>query len=123
MIIFEDRAGVTIVRMVRGKGNALNLELLAALVDALDRLERSSADAGVLTGQGNVFCAGVDLPALVEGGADYVRQFVPLLQRWAKRLATFPKPVIAAVNGHAIAGGAVCRPGPLQVKAFRFKSL
>jgi enoyl-CoA hydratase len=54
-----------------------------------------------------VFGAGVDLPALVEGGAEYVRRFVPLLDRAFERLATFPKPLVAAVNGHAIAGGAV----------------
>ena len=74
--------------------------------DALDRLE-GSARAGILTGQGSVFGAGVDLPALVAGGADYVRLFIPLLQRVFERLATFPKPLVAAVNGHAIAGGAI----------------
>jgi enoyl-CoA hydratase len=107
MIEWEDRGVVTILRMARGKGNALNLDLLAALGDALDRLERGPARAGVLTGQGNVFGAGVDLLALVEGGPEYVREFVPLLQRAVERLATFPKPLVAAVNGHAIAGGAV----------------
>jgi enoyl-CoA hydratase len=107
MIEFEDRGVVTVIRMVRGKGNALNTELAGALVDALDRLERSPARAGIITGQGNVFCAGVDLLALVEGGAGYVRRFVPILLRGFERLATFPKPLVAAVNGHAIAGGAI----------------
>lgn len=107
MIDFEERGAVTVLRIVRGKGNALNVELAAALADALDRLERSPARAGILTGQGNVFGAGVDLPALVAGGADYVRQFVPVLLRAFEHLATFPKPLVAAVNGHAIAGGAI----------------
>jgi enoyl-CoA hydratase len=107
MIEFEARGIVTILRMARGKGNALNRELARALVDGLDRLERSSARAGVLTGQGSFFGAGVDLLALVEGGAEYVRQFLPLLQQVIERLATFPKPVVAAVNGHAVAGGAI----------------
>jgi enoyl-CoA hydratase len=107
MVEFEERGVVAILRMVRGKGNALNLELVKALVDALDQLERSTARAGILTGQGNVFGAGVDLPALVAGGADYVRHFLPLLQRGFERLATFPRPLVAAVNGHAIAGGAI----------------
>jgi enoyl-CoA hydratase len=107
MIEWEDRGVVTILRLARGKGNALNLDLAAALLDALDRLDRSPARAGVITGQGNVFSAGVDLVALVEGGPDYVRRFLPLLQRVFERLATFPRPVVAAVNGHAIAGGAI----------------
>ncbi len=107
MIEFEDRGPITIVRMARGKGNALDVDLVEALLDALDRLERGAARAGIITGQGSIFCAGVDMPALVEGGPDYVRRFVPLLQRGFERLATFPKPLVAAVNGHAIAGGAI----------------
>jgi enoyl-CoA hydratase len=107
MIEIEDRGAVTILRLARGKGNALNVELTTALVEALDRLEHSPARAGILTGQGNVFGAGVDLMALVEGGPDYVRRFLSLLGRAIERLAMFPKPLVAAVNGHAIAGGAI----------------
>jgi enoyl-CoA hydratase len=108
MIEWEDRDEVAILRMARGtKANALNVDLVAALAAALDRLDHAPARAGVLTGQGNVFCAGVDLPAVVEGGPAYVRQFVPLLARCFERLATFPKPLVAAVNGHAIAGGGI----------------
>jgi enoyl-CoA hydratase len=108
MIELEARGPVTVLRMARGKGNALNLELTEALIDALDRLDKGAV---VLTGQGNVFGAGVDLPALVEGGAGYVRRFLPLLARLFERLATFPRPLVAAVNGHAIAGGAILMLG------------
>jgi enoyl-CoA hydratase len=108
MIEWEDRGNIAILRMARGnKANALNVDLVTALIDALDRLDRGPARAGVLTGQGSVFCAGVDLPAVVDGGAEYVRRFVPLLARCFERLATFPKPLVAAVNGHAIAGGGI----------------
>jgi enoyl-CoA hydratase len=111
MIEIENRGLITIVRMARGKGNALNLELATALLETLDRIEHGEARAGVITGQGNVFCAGVDLPALVEGGPDYIRRFVPVLLRGFERLATFPKPLVAAVNGHAIAGGGIIMLG------------
>ena len=50
---------------------------------------------------------GVDLSELVAGGQDYVRRFIPLLNQVFERLAKFPKPMVAAVNGHAIAGGAI----------------
>lgn len=107
MIELEDRGPVTILRMARGKGNALNLDLVAALDDALSAIERGPARAVVITGQGSVFGAGVDLPELLAGGEAYIRKFIPRMVGTFKRLATFPKPVVAAVNGHAIAGGAI----------------
>jgi enoyl-CoA hydratase len=93
--------------MQRGKGNALNIELLEALDGAIGSLEASPAKAAVITGQGSVFGAGVDLPELVAGGETYVRKFLPLLGKVFERLARFPKPLVAAVNGHAVAGGAI----------------
>ncbi len=107
MIAIEDRGDVRILRMARGKGNALNLDLVVALSDAFDQLEASPARAAVITGQGHVFGAGVDLLALVEGGPEDVRRFVPLMVCAFEKLATCPKPLVAAINGHAIAGGAI----------------
>lgn len=107
MIEIENRGSVTILRIVRGKGNALNLELLEAFDKALTAIDASEARAVVVTGQGSVFGAGVDLPELVGGGEAYVRRFIPLLSDVFERLATFRKPMIAAVNGHAIAGGGI----------------
>jgi enoyl-CoA hydratase len=107
MIDYVEEGTVTTIRLARGKGNALNVDLVTALADALDRLEKSPARAGIITGQGSVFGAGVDLMALVEGGPEYIRHFVPHMARLFDRLMTFPKPLVAAVNGHAIAGGAI----------------
>lgn len=107
MIEFEKRGHVTILRMNRGKGNALNVDMIQALTGALDELERSDARAGIITGTGKIFGAGVDLPALLEGGPDYVRRFVPMMLKSFERLATFGKPLVAAINGHALAGGAI----------------
>jgi enoyl-CoA hydratase len=61
----------------------------------------------VITGTGRMFSAGVDLLRVVEGGAAYVRGFLPAVSRTLDALFSFPKPVVAAVNGHAIAGGCV----------------
>jgi enoyl-CoA hydratase len=49
----------------------------------------------------------VDLFRLTREGADYVRRFLPLLSRFVRTLFAFPRPVVAAANGHAIAGGCI----------------
>lgn len=91
--------------MSRGKVNALDVELLRALLDSLDDVEASPVAGIVLTGAGPAFSAGVDLIRLLEEGSEYVRVFIPLLDECFRRLFSFPKPTVAAVNGHAIAGG------------------
>lgn len=105
MIEVEDRDGVRVLRMNRGKANAMDLELLRALRVELLALRESGARAGVITGSGSMFCAGVDLKRVVDGGAAYVREFLPALESALEAAFTMPKPLVAAVNGHAIAGG------------------
>jgi enoyl-CoA hydratase len=98
--------GILTLRLAHGKASALDVELLDALLRELDG---AAADVGalILTGTGSIFSAGVDLFRISEGGAGYVRQFLPLLCRLVRTLFAFPRPVVAAVNGHAIAGGCV----------------
>lgn len=108
MIDLTHRGNVTVLRMAHGKANALDLELCEALTSQLDECQRSpSTGALVLTGTGRMFSAGVDLPRVVDGGASYTRVFLPAVNRMFQTLFAFPKPVVAAVNGHAIAGGCV----------------
>ena len=57
--------------------------------------------------QGHIFSAGVDLLRVLEGGPDYLATFLPALRRLFATLFCFPKPVVAAINGHAIANGCV----------------
>lgn len=61
----------------------------------------------VLTGAGPAFSAGVDLKRVVDGGGAYVAEFLPALDRAFRSVFDLGKPVVAAVNGHAIAGGCV----------------
>jgi enoyl-CoA hydratase len=98
---------VAILTLVHGKANALDIELCGEIVRQFDDLRRSTARAVVLTGEGRIFSAGVNLLRLLDGGPDYVRQFLPVLEQAFRSLFFFPKPVIAAVNGHAVAGGCV----------------
>jgi enoyl-CoA hydratase len=107
MIHREQRASIAILRLDHGKVSALDAELLEELDAALAAEERGPARALVLTGTGSSFSAGVDLFRVLEGGPVYVRRFLPLLDAALRRLFVFPRPVVAALNGHAIAGGCI----------------
>jgi enoyl-CoA hydratase len=105
MIRVEDLDGAALVRLEHGKVNVLDLELLRALAEAFAGL--GDADAVVLTGAGRAFSAGVDLRRIVDGGPAYVAEFLPALEQAILALFDLPRPVVCAVNGHAIAGGCV----------------
>lgn len=109
MIERELDDGILTLRLAHGKASALDVALLEGLEHAL--ADVGGARALVLTGTGSIFSAGVDLLQLVDGGAPYVERFYPLLSRFVRTLFTLPIPVVAAVNGHAIAGGGVMTLG------------
>jgi enoyl-CoA hydratase len=95
--------GVSIVRFDHPPVNALDLDVLDDVIVTMRGLDGPM----VLTGAGRCFSAGVDLRAILDGGADYTDRFMTSLS--AAFLAVFdhPAPVVAAINGHAIAGGCV----------------
>ena len=128
---FQDD-GILTLRLARGKANALDVELLEALGAELDAADPSRAAASaqsnpersgdwsrttdpigdgdrpraiILTAAGPIFSAGVDLPRLLGDGPECVRRFFALLSETLLRLFTLELPVVAAINGHAIAGG------------------
>ena len=107
MIDLAYKGHVAILKMTHGKANAMDLALCEAMVKRLDQVLSSSARAVVITGQGNIFSAGVDLVRALDGGPDYFRQFLPQLRRMFEAVFFYEKPMVAAVNGHAIAGGCV----------------
>ncbi|MCZ7535119.1 MAG: crotonase/enoyl-CoA hydratase family protein [Acidimicrobiia bacterium] len=101
----ERRGSIALVTINRPEArNAINPAVSEAMAEALDGCERDDAvRAVVLTGAGDVFCAGADLKVIAAGrGGDitkYAGGFAGIVQR------DFPKPLVAAVNGPALAGG------------------
>jgi enoyl-CoA hydratase len=100
-----DKDGIVVLRMADGKANAMSIEFCRELTARF--AEASSARAAVITGTGQIFSAGVDLVRLLDGGLAYVREFLPALSTMLEAAFTYPKPLVAAINGHAIAGGCV----------------
>ena len=105
MIETADHDGIAVLTLNHGPVNALDLELLTAVPESLAAV--ASARAVVLTGRGRSFSAGVDLKQIVNGGVPYVEMFLPALSLAMLSLFEHPAPVVAAVNGHALAGGCV----------------
>jgi enoyl-CoA hydratase len=107
MIDVKTEDGIAIVTTRHGKANALDIALCDGLAKCFEELRAVDARAVVLTGQGRIFSAGVDLLQVTAGGADYLRKFLPTLHRLYDAVFFHPRPVVAAINGHAIAGGCV----------------
>jgi enoyl-CoA hydratase len=99
----ETADGVTILRFDNVPVNALDLDLLEVIIASM----RGVKGPVVLTGAGRAFSAGVDLRALIDGGRGYAERFVVALSKAFQAVFEHPAPVVAAINGHAIAGGCV----------------
>lgn len=105
MIERTEHGTIAVLRLAHGKASTLDVELCRGLIGALASEMHGPSRAVVLTGTGAIFSAGVDLLRVTHGGVPYLRTFLPLLSTCLRQWFGFPKPVVAAVNGHAIAGG------------------
>ncbi|TSD96648.1 enoyl-CoA hydratase [Skermania sp. ID1734] len=100
MIGYTQSGGVVTIELQRPQQrNALNLELIEALRDAMDKAAADEARAIVLTGQGKAFCAGADLSEV------YTESFTDALVEMLETIDSIGAPVISAVNGPAIGAG------------------
>jgi enoyl-CoA hydratase len=102
-VVAERRGDTLLITLNRPEvRNAVNAALAAGVAGALDELDSDeSLSVGVLTGAGGFFCAGMDLGAFVKGESPWFgdRGFAGIAQRASR------KPLIAAIEGFAVAGG------------------
>ena len=101
----ERHGTVALLRLESGKVNAIGPAFVAELDQLLDGL--ADANAAVITGQGSAFSAGLDLPALIDLDPPAMHRFMEGFNALMLRIFELPIPLVAAVNGHAIAGGCV----------------
>lgn len=98
--------GITTITLRRGKVNAMHEPMVEELQEVLMRSERDpDAKAVILTGYGKFFSFGFDIPSLLNYRQEAFNLFLTKFTDLYSNLYLYPKPVVAAINGHAIAGG------------------
>ncbi|HVE67625.1 MAG TPA: enoyl-CoA hydratase/isomerase family protein [Solirubrobacteraceae bacterium] len=107
VISVEPQGDVAVVRIDRPPANAMDLELLAAGHDVLARLAADEPGAVVLAGRPGFFSAGLDLKVAPTLDARGQRDMAAAINRLFAGWYGFPRPVVCAVTGHAIAGGLI----------------
>lgn len=106
IILKKDESIATLTLNRERKRNALSIELRKQLIDALSGLAGDSGvKAVILTGKGAVFSAGFDTSEFMNLSPEKTQVFFEESAQYHIDVMTFPKPLIAAVNGPALAGG------------------
>jgi enoyl-CoA hydratase len=103
-VTYEHAAPVATITMDDGKANAIGHAMIDALKDALARAESSKAI--VLTGREGKLSGGFDLKVMMSG-MDAARALVTAGAELLLRLYEFPRPIVVACTGHAVAAGAL----------------
>ncbi len=104
-IVISSEHDIARLSLQTGPVNAMGPEFLADLDAALDAAQ--DARALVLTGAGSAFSAGLDLPRLLTLDETTITGFIAAFSRVMEKVFLWPKPTVAALNGHAVAGGFV----------------
>ena len=100
--------GLVRVYLNRDHGNAINDDLVADLTATFRRLDNDDSVRGVLLGaRGKLFSPGLDLQELVPLDRSQMERFLERFNACIMALYTFSKPMVAALHGHAVAGGCV----------------
>jgi len=98
--------GIATLMLTRGKVNAINARVVGELRDTLKTLEAEpEAKSIVLTGGGRFFSFGFDIPEFLSFSKEEFSKYLANFTGLYTYLFLYPKPVVAALNGHTIAGG------------------
>ena len=101
-------SGIATVTIQRPKVNAINEQVVFELRDVFrDLAIDKHIKAVILTGEGSFFSFGFDIPEFMDYPKDAFHRFVLSFSDLVQRIFIFPKPLIAALNGHTIAGGCI----------------
>ena len=105
----EKQGPLAIVRLDKPRGNAIDEELLADLRSACAELQRDEALRGVLLASAHpkLFCPGLDLVTLVGYDRAAMERFMTAFSQTVRGLFALERPMVAAVSGHAVAGGCI----------------
>jgi enoyl-CoA hydratase/carnithine racemase len=107
LVEIEEHGDVAVVRVDRAPANAMDLELLERLLETVDSLRSADPDAAVVIGSGAFFSAGLDVKVLPGLDDDGKRAMVDGINRMLAGWYGLPRPLVCAVNGHAVAGGMI----------------
>ena len=105
-VIYSHKDSIAVIRMDDGKVNALGPTMQQALNEAIDNADSDDVGALVITGNERVFSGGFDLKILTSGEAQPAIDMLRGGFELAYRLLSYPKPVVMACTGPAIAMGA-----------------
>ena len=109
MISIEKRGKVALVRLDRSVTNAINLSCVMELNAIIERLGSDSEVAGIVlsSSSANFFSIGFDIPELFDLSQEEFGVFYRAVNQMCLNLYALPKPTVAAITGHAIAGGCI----------------
>ena len=103
----DEDGGIAHLVLERGRGNAMDPALLAAIESALDRLTRDGAPPVVLGSASGSFCTGLDLVHAAGLDREGMRALMTSFHRALRATFAYDGPMVAALGGHALAGGAL----------------
>lgn len=101
----EHQGGIAILRMAKAPANAIDPAFLDDLHEALRELAADPPNALILTGDGRFFSGGLDLEVVPALDADGQRRMLDRINGLGPQLFGFPRPVVSAINGHAVGAG------------------
>ena len=109
MLIESIEDGIAIIKLNNGVTNAINLELVNQLTSNLKEVEKDSAIHGIILTSANpkFFSIGLDIPNLFNLSKEEFHHFYTKFNDLCLKMFLYPKPILAAITGHAIAGGCI----------------